>query len=365
MTRTVLLAAGGTGGHLFPAEGLASELARRGFTVDLATDERADKYGRAFPARAIHIIESETIRSKSPIALARTALKLGLGTLRAWSTIGRIGPVAVVGFGGYPTFPPMTAARLRGVPTILHDQNAVMGRANRALAAKATRIALSFARTKYADAFAAKAVHTGNPVRDMVIEAAKTPYDLPTADGPFNLLVFGGSQGARFFSDAVPPALGRLPVELRRRLRLVQQVRPEDMERTRAALSTLEIEAETAPFFVDLPDRIARSHLVLCRSGASTVSELAVIGRPGLMVPLPHALDGDQAENARVLEEAGGGWTIPQGTLTPDLLADRIAGFMREPGRLVAAAAAARAQGRPDAVKRLADLVEEVAKGAG
>ncbi|MEJ1161561.1 undecaprenyldiphospho-muramoylpentapeptide beta-N-acetylglucosaminyltransferase [Prosthecomicrobium sp. N25] len=362
MSRTVLVAAGGTGGHLFPAESLAAELGRRGFTVDLATDERADRYGRAFPARAVHIIASETVRGRSPAALARTAAKLGLGFLQAWRLLGRIRPAAVVGFGGYPTVPPMLAAALRGVPTILHDQNAVMGRANRGLAKRATRIALSFAKTRHAESFAAKAVHTGNPVRDMVMEAATIPYDPPQPGGDFRLLVFGGSQGARFFSEAVPPALERLPAELRARLKLVQQVRPEDLEATRAALSRLGIEAETAPFFVDLPARIARSHLVVCRSGASTVGELAVIGRPAIMVPLPHALDQDQAENARTLEEAGGGWTIRQADLTPERLAGLVGDFMREPGRLAAAAAAARGEGRPDAVKRLADLVEAVAR---
>ncbi len=360
---TILVAAGGTGGHLFPAEALAAELGRRGFTVDLATDERADRYGRAFPARTIHIIHSATFAKKDPISLARTAFTLTKGIAQAYGILGRIRPAAVIGFGGYPTFPPMIAARLRGIPTALHEQNAVMGRANRALARRVTRIALSFARTKYAEAFAEKSAHTGNPVRDMVIEAARVPYDAPGADGPFKLLVFGGSQGARFFADAVPPALALLPADLRARLRLVQQVRQEDMERTGAALRAAGIEAETAPFFVDLPARIAAAHLVLCRSGASTVGELALIGRPAIMVPLPHALDQDQAANARVLEDAGGGWTIAQATLTPEALADRLAGLMRAPSTLVAAAAAARGEGRPDAVRRLADLVESAAAG--
>lgn len=361
MKGTILVAAGGTGGHLFPAESLAAELGRRGWTVDLATDERADRYGRAFPARAVHILSSETIRGRSPIALAKTAYRLGRGILQALSLIRRIRPAAVIGFGGYPTVPPMLAASLSGVPTILHDQNAVMGRANRGLAKRATRIALSFASTKHAQPFMAKAVHTGNPVRDMVIEAARLPYDPPLPGGEFRLLVFGGSQGARFFSDAVPPALALLAPELRARLKLTQQVRAEDMERARAALSGLGVAVETAPFFVDLPARIAASHLVLCRSGASTVGELAVIGRPGLMVPLPHALDQDQAENARVLEEAGGGWTIRQAELTPERLAEMLSGFLTAPERLAPAAAAARAQGHPDAVQRLADLVESVA----
>ncbi len=363
MTGSILLAAGGTGGHLFPAEALASELGRRGYTVDLATDHRADRYGRAFPARTTYIVASDTLRGRNPIALARMIWRLALGTMQSWLILGRVRPDAVVGFGGYPTFPPMIAARLKRVPTILHDQNAVMGRANRALAARATRIALSFVSTRHAEAFAAKSVVTGNPVRDLVLEAAQIPYDAPEAGGQFRLLVFGGSQGARYFADAVPPALSLLPVDLRARLQLVQQVRPEDLDRVRADFAALGIQAETAPFFVDLPARIAASHLVVARSGASTVGELAVIGRPAIMVPLPGALDQDQAENARMLASAGGGWTVAQAQLTPQRLADSIAALMIDPDKLVAAAAAARSVGRPDAVLRLADLVESIALG--
>jgi UDP-N-acetylglucosamine--N-acetylmuramyl-(pentapeptide) pyrophosphoryl-undecaprenol N-acetylglucosamine transferase len=197
MSLTVLLAAGGTGGHLFPAESLAAELGRRGHAVELATDERADKYGRAFPARAIDIIPSATFKGRDPLSLARTLAKLGWGTLQAFRLLGRIRPDVVVGFGGYPTFPPMIAAQLRRIPTILHEQNAVMGRANRALAGRVSRIALSFPGTRMMGADAAKAVHTGNPVRDMVISAARVPYDTPTPDDDFRLLVFGGSQIGR------------------------------------------------------------------------------------------------------------------------------------------------------------------------
>lgn len=362
MSLTILLAAGGTGGHLFPAESLAAELGRRGHAVELATDERADKYGRAFPARAIDIIRSATFTGRDPISLARTLAMLAWGTWQAFRLIGRIRPDAVVGFGGYPTFPPMIAAQLRGVPTILHEQNAVMGRANRALAKRVTRIALSFPGTRMMGADGAKAVHTGNPVRDMVISAARVPYETPTLDGDFRLLVFGGSQGARFFSDAVPPAIEKLDPALRARLRLVQQARAEDADAVKAAYARLGVEAEVAPFFVDLPARIAASHLVVCRSGASSVGELAVIGRPAILVPYPGALDHDQAANAAVLEAAGGGWPIRQDELTPARLADELTKAMTDPEQLAAAAEAAKAAGKADAVARLADLVEEVAK---
>ena len=358
----ILLSAGGTGGHLFPAESLAAELGRRGWTVDLATDERADKYGRAFPARAIHIIASQTIRGRTPMALARTLVALGRGILQSLGLIRRIRPMAVVGFGGYPTFPPLFAANLAGVPTVLHEQNAVMGRANVRLSPRVSRIATSFPEVRMPEAARTKVVMTGNPVRDMVIAAAQIAYQAPEPDGEFKLLIFGGSQGARYFSDAVPPAIALLPPELRQRLKLVQQVRPEDLARVEAAYSKSGIAYEIAAFFVDLPERIARSHLVICRSGASTVTELSVIGRPSILVPLPGSLDQDQAANARVLEAAGGGWPYAQADLTPEVLAGRIASAMSDPAGLAAAADAARRCGRPDAVARLADVVESVAR---
>lgn len=359
MGETILLAAGGTGGHLFPAESLAAELGRRGHTVELATDERADKYGRAFPARAVNIIRSATFKGRDPLSIARTVVALGVGVVQAWRLIGRIRPKAVIGFGGYPTFPPLLAAQLRGVPTILHEQNAVMGRANRALAARVGRIALSFPGTGLmSEREAAKATHTGNPVRDMVISAARVPYDPPSLEGTFRLLVFGGSQGARFFSECVPPAIERLAPELRARLSIVQQARPEDVEAVEATYDRLGVAAEVAPFFIDLPARIAAAHLVVCRSGASSVGELSVIGRPSILVPLPGSLDQDQAANAAVLEKAGGAWTIRQAEMTPERLAEELGKAMTFPEQLVEAAAAARAAGRPDAVARLADLVE-------
>jgi UDP-N-acetylglucosamine--N-acetylmuramyl-(pentapeptide) pyrophosphoryl-undecaprenol N-acetylglucosamine transferase len=358
---TFLIAAGGTGGHLFPAESLAAELGRRGHTVDLVTDERADKYGRAFPARAIHIVPSATVAGRSPVAMARTAFALGRGFLASSRLIRRLKPAAVVGFGGYPTFPPLRAAQFLAVPTVIHEANAVMGRANRMLAPKATRIAVAFPNTGLMDGHDGKAIVVGNPVRDMVIAAADTPYDPPAAGGALRLLVFGGSQGARFFSEVMPPALARLDPALRARLVVTQQARAEDLPAVAAAYAGMGIAADLAPFFVDLPARIAAAHLVLCRSGASTVSELAVIGRPAILVPLPGALDQDQANNAKVLATAGAGWLAPQTELTPEALADRLAALLADPAPLGPMAAAARREGKADAVKRLADLVEATA----
>ncbi|PVB61626.1 undecaprenyldiphospho-muramoylpentapeptide beta-N-acetylglucosaminyltransferase [Labrenzia sp. 011] len=365
MSKTVLLTAGGTGGHLFPAQALAGELTRRGWCVELATDERADKYGSAFPARKVHIIASETIRGRNPVSLARTAFSLLRGTLQARSLIRALKPDVVAGFGGYPTFPPMYAARLTGTPSILHEANGVMGRANRLLARGVTAIATSVPIADLPEDLSRKLVETGNPVREAVLDAAELPYSAPVAGGDFRLLIFGGSQGARFFSDLVPPALKELPAEIRARLRIVQQCRPEDLERVQKACDGLGVQAECAPFFQDMPQRIAQAHLVLCRSGASSVSELSVLGRPSILVPLPGAIDQDQAANARVLEKAGGAWPIRQVDLYPERLAREIIRFMETPDMLAAAAENARSVARPDAVKRLADLVEKVASKEG
>ena len=359
----ILLAAGGTGGHLFPAFALAEELARRGRAVDLVTDMRGDRYGTGFPARTVYQVPSATPGSKkNPLALARAAFTLASGVAQARTLLGTLKPAAVVGFGGYPTVPPLIAARMAGLPAIIHEQNAVLGRANRLLARSAAAVATSFRTTRFLDGHLAdKARFTGNPVRDVVIEAAKTPYPPVSADGPIHLLVFGGSQGARFFSEAVPPALAALSADLRHRLRVVQQARPEDAAAVQAATAAAGIRAEIAPFFKNLPEIMAGSHLVVARAGASSVAELAVIGRPSILVPLPHSLDSDQLENAVNLAESGGSWCIEQKDLTPLRLATELGRLCAEPETLRAAAAKAKAEGRAEAVRLLADLVEEIA----
>jgi len=357
----VLLAAGGTGGHLFPAEALASALKRRGIEVDLATDERATRYGHDFPAREIHVIPSATIRGRDPISMAKTVVTLGLGAMKALRLMRRIRPVVVVGFGGYPTLPPMLAATLRRIPTVIHDANAVMGRANRMLSSRVGAIAMSFPGMTLDGPLAAKASFTGNPVRPMVIAAAGEPYPDFGDDGAIKLLVFGGSQGARVMADIVPPAVERMPPDLRARLTIVQQARDEDETRVRDIYARLGVKAEVAPFFSDLPARIAASHLIVSRSGASTVAELAAIGRPAILVPLPHALDQDQLANANVLATAGGAIVLKQDDFTPERLAHEIASLAADPGKLPAMAAGAKSAGVLDAADRLADLVLRVA----
>jgi UDP-N-acetylglucosamine--N-acetylmuramyl-(pentapeptide) pyrophosphoryl-undecaprenol N-acetylglucosamine transferase len=354
-----LLAAGGTGGHLFPAEALAVALARRGMTIDLATDHRAAQF--EFAARAVHIIPSATVRGRNPLALARTLSLLALGTAKAWTLLGRIRPDIVVGFGGYPTVPPLVAASWRAIPTILHEQNGVMGRANRFLAPRVSAIATGFPALKnFNRHWQSKLTFTGNPVRPQVVAAAQTAYAAP-ADGKVRLLVFGGSQGARVMSEVVPAAIGLLDSHLGLRLSVVQQARAEDVETVRAVYARLGVASEVASFFSDLPTRMAAAHIVISRSGASTVAELSAIGRPAILVPLPHALDQDQLANAGVLEAAGGAVRIEQREFTADRLAREITMLSNDPERLGRMAQAAKSVGTIDAADRLADLVIKVA----
>ncbi|MER2536284.1 MAG: undecaprenyldiphospho-muramoylpentapeptide beta-N-acetylglucosaminyltransferase [Rhizobiaceae bacterium] len=362
MKGTVMLAAGGTGGHLFPAEALAHEMAARGWAVHLVTDDRAGRYAGGFPAAAVHRVSSATFGSKNPVALAGAFWRIWRGVRQASALIGTLKPGVVIGFGGYPTLPPLYAATRRGVPTMIHEQNAVMGRANRALAARVTAIAGGFL-PEGRGAHAGKTVVTGNPVRPAILDAAATPYG-PSAGGePFRLLVFGGSQGAQFFSDAIAPAVATLAPEQRARLAIVQQARAEDVERVKKAYAEMGVDAQVQPFFTDMARRIAAAHLVISRSGASTVSEIAVIGRPAFLVPYPYALDHDQAANAAALAAAGGAEVHMQSTLNTERLAGLIGGAMDAPERMAAMAAAAKSAGKPDAARLLADLAEAIAAG--
>jgi UDP-N-acetylglucosamine--N-acetylmuramyl-(pentapeptide) pyrophosphoryl-undecaprenol N-acetylglucosamine transferase len=357
----VVVAAGGTGGHLFPAEALSVALNARGIVVDLATDERAARYGRAFPARETHIIPSATLRGRDVTSVARTVAALSKGLAKAYRLFGRLKPAAVIGFGGYPTVPPVLAAKLRAIPTLIHEQNGVIGRANRFLAPRVRAIATGFPGVVgYDPRLAAKATHTGNPVRPAVVEAAKTPYPDPAA-AAFQILVFGGSQGARIMAEIVPPAIELLPVVVRARLHIVQQAREEDVDRVADDYARIGVPADVAPFFADLPARMAASHLVVSRAGASTIAELAAIGRPAVLVPLPHALDQDQMANAAVLEKTGGAIRIKQAAFSPERLAAEIARLAAEPDTLATMATAAQSVGTIDAAERLADLVLKVA----
>ncbi|GAA5541152.1 MULTISPECIES: undecaprenyldiphospho-muramoylpentapeptide beta-N-acetylglucosaminyltransferase [Brucella] len=358
----IVLAAGGTGGHLFPAEALAHELKSRGWDVHLATDARAQRFAGAFDESHVHVIRSATIAGRNPIALLKTFWSLWQGNLDSRKLFRRLKPQLVAGFGGYPTLPPLYAASNMHIPTLVHEQNAVMGRANKGLAGRVKAIAGGFL-PETGGAFADKTVTTGNPVRPPVLAAAATPYKQAKPDERFRLLVFGGSQGAQFFSNAIPAAVALLPEKERARLLITQQARKEDEASVREAYKKLGIPADVAPFFNDMPARMADAHFVISRSGASTVSEITVIGRPAILVPFPHALDHDQAANAAALANAGGGEVVRQADLSPERLAQILQAAMNEPERLENQAKAAKSVGKPDAARLLADLAEAIATG--
>ncbi len=353
---TICLAAGGTGGHLFPAEALARELQQRGIAVELISDKRVVDFAAGFPAKAIHIITSGTVTGQGLAGKIKGVFALVRGVLECRALLRRIAPDVVVGFGGYPTVPPVLAASLRGIPTILHEQNAVMGRANRFLAGRVKAVATGFA------IGADKGfVHVGNPVRANVLAAAAIAMPALSNDAPIRLLVFGGSQGARVMAEVVPPAIGLLSLEQRKRLHITQQARDDDLERVRAAYSKLGIAHACAPFFRDLPERMAASHLVIARSGASTIAELSVIGRPSILVPLPGSLDQDQAANARVLANAGGADVMLQTAFTPRALSEKLGAILDNTETLLETARNAQAIAIANAASRLADLVLKVA----
>jgi len=356
---TFVLAAGGTGGHLFPAQALAEELIRRGFTIHLMTDERVRDYGKSFPAAETHVVPSATLSLSKPWLVPGRALRLFGGYRTARAILKRVKPLAVIGFGGYPSFPPIIAAARLGIPSCVHDQNAVMGRANRVLARFADAVASSFPTLQGLPPSAEKKLtFTGNPVRDIALREQGAAY--PGFER-FNLLVFGGSQGAQFFGEFMPKVFAAMSAEERAGIRLTQQVRAENMDAVSSAYVALGLDAELQPFFMDMPRRIAAAHLVVCRSGASTIAELGVIGRPAVMVPLPHALDNDQLRNAESFAAAGAGWVHPQASLEPKAFAQFLTSLRSQQGQLQQAAAAALRHGKPDAAQRLADLAEKLA----
>ncbi|MBI5163957.1 MAG: undecaprenyldiphospho-muramoylpentapeptide beta-N-acetylglucosaminyltransferase [Magnetospirillum sp.] len=360
MSRTplILLAAGGTGGHVFPAEAVAAELIDRGWRLGLVTDRRGQAYGGTLGKLETHRISAGGIAGRGLAARLKGVAELGLGVIQARLLVSRLKPAVVVGFGGYASVPTMVAAALAGVPTAIHEQNAVLGRANRLLAPYVRRLATSFAEVEHIDArLRTKVVHTGMPVRPAVAALRDSPYPALGDAGPIRLLVLGGSQGARQLSEVVPAALAALPEGLRRRIAISQQCRPEDLDAVRAAYGGTGIDATLETFFADVPERLAAAHLVIARSGASTMAEVTALGRPAILVPYPHAIDDHQTANAHALDEAGGGWLIPSAAFTAPVLAARLESLFTQPGTLARAAACARTSGRPDAAHRLADML--------
>jgi UDP-N-acetylglucosamine--N-acetylmuramyl-(pentapeptide) pyrophosphoryl-undecaprenol N-acetylglucosamine transferase len=349
----IILAAGGTGGHLFPAEALGEVLIARGCRVAVFTDARGLPIAERMPAASVHEVLSA---SPSTAALWRRMVaygRLGVGLMQARWLMLRHRPAVVVGFGGYPSVPTLVAAAIAGVPIVLHEQNAVLGRANALMLRRAVVIATSFPDT--AGIGQAATVLVGNPVRAAI--RAIGDYIPPVADEPLRLVITGGSQGARVFADVVPDALATLPTEMRHRLHITHQVRSEDLERVTQAYRSAGVTADTAPFFHDLPDRLARCHLAIGRAGASSVMEFAVAGIPAILVPLPGALDDHQSVNARHAAAAGGAEAIAQDQFTGPALARRLFALLRDADALHAMSIAQRTWTRRDAAAALADLV--------
>jgi UDP-N-acetylglucosamine--N-acetylmuramyl-(pentapeptide) pyrophosphoryl-undecaprenol N-acetylglucosamine transferase len=353
---TIMLSAGGTGGHLFPAEALAGELLKRGRRVVIVTDKRGHAFKSLGDHVPIHTVRAATLKS-GIISKLKAVADMGIGILQAGRLVFKYRPGVIVGFGGYPSFPAVFAGQALGVPTVLHEQNAILGKANAVLAPRAAAIAISLEGTRgLSPRCESKAVVTGNPVRAAIVAVRDIPYAAPQQD--IHLLVTGGSQGASVFGVAVPAAVAMLPEDLKQRLRIAHQCREADIPIAAAVYRKAAVDAEMMPFFSDMDKRLAACHLFIGRSGASTVAEIAVAGRPAVFVPFQHK-DRQQALNAEALGGKGGAWVIEQDALTPDALAQKLRELLENPAILAGAAAAAKSCGRSDAAQRLADVVEQ------
>ena len=365
MSRHYVLAAGGTGGHMMPAHALAEELLLRGHRVALITDDRGARIPGLFENVQVHVLPAGRL-SGGPLGWLRAGRSILTGRAMALRLYETFKPSAVVGFGGYPAFPALLAARRDRIATAIHEQNAVLGRVNRLVASRVDAIATAYPHVERLPGSARDKIEfVGNPVRDAVIAIGEQPFPPLGEDGIFRLLVTGGSQGASILSDVVPEGLGLLPEHFRRRLQVTQQCRAEDIEQVRTRYAELGIPADLATYLPDLPDRLAWSHLVIARAGASTISELTAAGRPAILVPLPSATDDHQTANAREMARAGGARMIAQSRFTPVELAKQMQKLALDPGALVNAAARAKAVGKPDAAKALANLVERIGRHPG
>ncbi len=359
----VIIAAGGTGGHMFPAQALSEVMLRRGWRVTLSTDARGARYTDGFShAVARRQVASATFARGGLQGRFIAPFRIAGGILSATVRMWREKPDVVVGFGGYPTIPALAAAWITRTPCMIHEQNGVLGRVNRLFAARVDLVACGTWPTQLPDRVAG--VHTGNPVRAAVLERAGAPYMAP-GDWPISLLVIGGSQGARILSDVVPAAIGCLPERLRGQLRIAQQARAEDVERVVAAYGAIGVRAEVETFFRDIPRRLSEAQLVISRAGASSVADIAVIGRPAILIPYAQATADHQSVNARALVDAQAAHIIAEPALTPQRLAASLQSILCEPAKADQMAQAALSVGVPDAAQRLAALVEELArKGA-
>jgi UDP-N-acetylglucosamine--N-acetylmuramyl-(pentapeptide) pyrophosphoryl-undecaprenol N-acetylglucosamine transferase len=356
----LIIAAGGTGGHMFPAQALAEVMLRRGWRVRLSTDARGARYVGGFPHSVeIEQVASATFARGTPFNKLLAPLHILGGVLGATLRMRRDRPAAVVGFGGYPTIPALAAARLLRRPRMVHEQNGVLGRVNRIFSTRVDVVACGTWPTDLPEGV--EGVHVGNPVRAAVLERAGAPY-IPPGDYPMSLLVIGGSQGARILSDVVPGAVAALPEAILRNLRVSHQAREEDMDRVAKFYADAGIDADVQPFFRDVPRRMSEAQLVISRAGASSIADISVIGRPAILIPYAAAAADHQSANARGLVQAGGAIRIPESKLDSASLAAQIAAVLEDAQGANMMAQAALSQGMPDAPQRLADMVEELAR---
>ncbi len=354
----IVLSSGGTGGHIFPAQALAETLLARGYRLALITDRRGGVYKGTLKTIETHAINAAGISGRGLFAKAGALGHLVLGYFQARRLLKDLKPDVVVGFGGYPTIPTLLAAAHLGIKTAIHEQNAVLGRANRVLAPRATRVATAFKTTAFLrNADRAKSVWTGNPVRPEIVAVRDKPFPALGENTPIRLLIIGGSQGASIFSTVVPAALSKLPKEMQQRLDITQQCRKEDLERVRDTYAAAEIKADLSSFFDDIPRRLADAHMLICRAGASTMAELTAAGRPAILVPYPHAIDDHQTINAARLCDSGGAWMIPDTDFRPEVLATRLVSLFSMGTTLAMAARCAAQIGMPEANERLADVI--------
>lgn len=361
MSKLLVIAAGGTGGHMFPAQALAEAMLAKGWRVKLSTDARGARYVGGFPeAVEIEVTRSATFARGGSLAKLAVPFRILGGVIGTWRAMRRARPAVVVGFGGYPAIPAVAAAWLMRLPRMIHEQNGVLGRVNQLFARRVHQIACGTWPTDLPAGVTG--IDVGNPVRAAILARAGAPYIAP-GDIPMHILVMGGSQGARILSDVVPSALAGLPADIKARLRVSHQARDEDQERVAAIYAEADLRADVQGFFTDVPDRMADCQLLISRSGASTVADISVIGRPAIWVPLAAAIRDEQTANARALVAAGAAEIMPEADFTPDALRDRVAAILSDPARAQQMAEAALACGKPDATERLVKLVEDMAEG--
>lgn len=356
----LIIAAGGTGGHMFPAQALAEVMLTRGWRVRLSTDARGARYTGGFPAAVeIQQVSSATFARGGLLAKALVPLRIGAGVFGAALRMVRDRPTVVVGFGGYPSIPALSAATLLRVPRMIHEQNGVLGRVNTIFAKRVDAMACGTWPTALPDGV--EGVHVGNPVRAAVLDRAGSGY-IPPGDYPMEVLVMGGSQGARILSDVVPAALAALPLAMLKNIRVSHQARDEDGQRVADYYAENAIDADVQPFFEDVPRRMSEAQLVISRSGASSVADISVIGRPAVLIPFAAATGDHQTANARGLVEAGAAIMIPESQLSTDALAEQIKSILEQPDAALQMSRAAHSVGKPEAAEALAQMVETLAE---